>query len=372
LSQENSEAVKEKTNSGSEEGVSGKKNVKLFRILFRTVVILLILTVAVLAGLQRLAEPCDRTKATYSDFVIEEGDDINTVAEKLDEAGIVRSASSFELLAKLSLADDFRPGTYFLSPSMDGLNIIHTLQKGLTTPTGFTIPAGYTVDQIATALDRDGLADKDAVLAAAASPALAELEILSDDSKGLKGTELVEGFLLPDDYSLSSEADESMMVIMMIDAFTNFFNEDYIARADELGMSVRQVIKVASIIEKETSIDKEKPAISAVLHNRYNLELLAEDEIPKVPLCSPSKESIMAALYPEEADYTHYVLSSKLDGTHLFTSDDAEYEALLAEYNAAAEAKAAKEAAEEAAEENGTDAPEETAGDKENSGEGGE
>jgi UPF0755 protein len=76
------------------------------------------------------------------------------------------------------------------------------------------------------------------------------------------------------------------------------------------------------------------------------MELISIDELPDKPLCSPSKESIMAALYPEEHEYTHYVLSSTLDGTHKFTADEEEYNALLAEYEEAV--KAASEEAEEA------------------------
>lgn len=300
---------------------------------------LILVVFIALFSINSIAKPYDRTNATYSNVTLEEGDDLHAVAVKLEDAGMIKKASSFETLAKISFASDFRPGTYYLSPSMDSISIIGTLHNGLTTPTGFTIPAGYTVEQIASALDRDGLADKDAFLEAVSSPALAEMEILTDPTGELSGSDLVEGFLLPQEYTLSSEADESMMVIMMIDAFSNFYDEDLQARADELGMTPRDVLCIASIIEKETTIDKERAAISAVLHNRYNLELLGEDEILKVPLCSPSKESINAALYPEENEYTHYVLSSKLDGTHVFTSDDAEYEALMEEYKAAAEKK---------------------------------
>lgn len=360
MSQQNSEAVNTKEE---------KRAVRRFRKPLIVVLVLLLIAVIAIVSLNSLSAPYDRTKTTYSNVVIENGDDLESVAQTLEEAGIIKSASKFVLLSKLSFADKYRSGTYALSPSMDAMNIIHTLQNGLTTSNGFTIPAGYTVDQIASALDRDELADKDAFLEAAASPVLSEFEILKKDSEGLTGTDLVEGFLLPDEYVLSSDADESMMVIMMVDNFNNFFNEDYLARADELSMSPRQVVKVASIIEKETSIDKERAKISAVLHNRYNLELLEEGEIPDVPLCSPSKESIIAALYPDEEEYTHYVLSSKLDGTHIFTSDDEEYNALLAEYNAAVEAKAAKEAEEKAAQDS---AAEENTDAAETEGEGGE
>ena len=305
----------------------------------RIVLVLIALAVLALWGIYMLNKPFDRTDATYRNIEVAEGSSLDDISALLEEEGIIRKASSFELLAKLSSTKSFRPGTYFLSPSMDSISIIKALHNGLTTAEGFTIPAGYTIDQIATALDRDGLADKEAFLEAAASPALSEMEILNDPAGELSGTDLVEGFLFPSDYTLSSDADESMLVIMMVDAFDNFYNEDYRARADELGITPRQVLIIASIIEKETSVDKERAAISGVLHNRYNLELLGEDEMPSVPLCSPGKESIIAALYPEEHEYTHYVLSSKLDGTHVFTSDDAEYEALLAEYNAAVEEK---------------------------------
>ena len=322
-----------------------------FRWPLRIIVLLIAIVLLALWGIYQLNKPYDRTDATYKNIVIAEGSDKAGVAEKLAKEGIIRDASRFELLSNISFSGKFRPGMYFLSPSMDSLSIIKTLNKGLTTQTGFTIPPGYTVDQIATALDRDGLADKAAFLEAASSPGLSEMEVLADPTGELRGTDLVEGFLFPSEYSLSSDADEGMMVIMMIDAFANFYNEEYQARADELGLTPRQVLIIASIIEKETTVEKEKAAISAVIHNRYNLELTGEDEIPKVPLCSPSKESITAALYPEENDYTHYVLSSKLDGTHKFTADDAEYEKLSAEYEEAVKAKEEREASEKAAEE---------------------
>lgn len=324
---------------------------KRFRWPLRIIFALIVLVLLALWGIYQLNKPYDRTDATYKSIVVEEGAGLSDVAKLLDDEGIIRKASRFELLSKLSFAGAFRPGTYLLSPSMDSFSIIRTLNKGLTTATGFTIPAGYTVEQIATALDRDGLADRDAFMEAASSSALSEMEILEDPTGELSGSDLVEGFLFPSEYSLSSEADESMMVIMMIDAFANFYNEEYQARADELGITPRQVLIIASIIEKETSVDRERAAISAVLHNRYNMELLEEDEMPAVPLCSPSKESIIAALYPEEADYTHYVLSSRLDGTHKFTSDDAEYEQLKADYEAAVQAREEEKAAEKAAEE---------------------
>ena len=322
-----------------------EKNIRRFRRPLRIITVLIILAAVVLWYVYMMSRPYDRTRTTYADFVVEEGDGLNTIAEHLDEQKFIKSASRFETLGKLTLAKDFKPGTYYISPSMDSLSILRTLQSGLTTSKGFTVPAGYTITQLAAALDRDGLADREKFLEAAASPDLAQLEVLGENEEGLTGTDLIEGFLLPGEYTLSSDADETMMIIMMLDAFGNFYNDDCSARADELGITTRQLLVMASMIEKETSVDKERSIISGVIHNQINMELIKIDELPDKPLCSPSKESIMAALYPDEHEYTYYVLNSTLDGTHKFTSDEAEYNALLAEYE-----NAVKEAAEEAEE----------------------
>ena len=331
-----------------------EKNIRRFRRPLRIITVLIILAAVVLWYVYMMSRPYDRTRTTYADFVVEEGDGLNTIAEHLDEQKFIKSASRFETLGKLTLAKDFKPGTYYISPSMDSLSILRTLQSGLTTSKGFTVPAGYTITQLAAALDRDGLADREKFLEAAASPDLAQLEVLGENEEGLTGTDLIEGFLLPGEYTLSSDADETMMIIMMLDAFGNFYNDDCSARADELGITTRQLLVMASMIEKETSVDKERSIISGVIHNQINMELIKIDELPDKPLCSPSKESIMAALYPDEHEYTYYVLDSTLDGTHRFTSDEAEYNALLAEYEDAVKAEAAAEEADaaEEAEEN--------------------
>ena len=329
-----------------------KPTVKRFRKPLRIIGIIIVLSALLFWGIFMLSRPCDRTDATYQNFVVEENDTRAQVAENLYESGLVSDASRFELFLKLTPSGTFRPGTYFLSPSQSSFEIIHALRSGLTTSQGFTIPAGLTLEQIATALDRDGIADKDKFLKAAASPDLKQIEILQeglDEHPDIKGTDLVEGFLLPTDYTLSSsDVDESMLIIMMVDAFSNFYNDDYRARAEELGIDVRDVLAIAAVIEKETSVDSERAKISAVLHNRYNLEMTDSKEIYTVPICTPSKESIIAALYPEDTEDTYYVLSSNLDGTHKFTSDEAEYQALLEEYETAVkESEGSQEAQEE-------------------------
>ncbi len=322
-----------------------QQSFRRFRTPLRIITVLIILSALILWFVYMMSRPYDRTRTTYADFVVEEGDDLSRIAENLDDQKFIRNASHFETLGKITLSDGFKPGTYYLSPSMDAFSILRILQSGLTTSKGFTVPSGYTIAQLAYSLDRDGLADRKQFLKAAASPDLAQLEILGKNSEGLSGSDLIEGFLLPGEYTLSADADESMIIIMMLDAFSNFYDEDCAARADELGITTRQLLVLASMIEKETSAYREKAVVSGVIHNRINMGLTEVIDLPVKPLCSPGRESIMAALYPEEHEYTYYVLDSSLDGTHRFTDDEEEYEEWTQEYKDAV--KAASEEHEE-------------------------
>jgi len=317
----------------SRQGSGIGKRVKRFHRALNILFVLIVIIAAALWYVYMMSKPYDRTRTTYADFIVEEGEDIATVADHLSGQKIIKDPDDFIRIARLMFADDFKPGTYYLSPSMDSISILRTLQSGITTSKGFTVPAGYTVDQLASALERDGLADRNSFLEAAASPEITSLDILGEDTEGLSGTDLIEGFLLPGEYALSTDADETMMVIMMLDAFDNFYNDDYRARADELGITTRQVLIIASLIEEETSVDKERAAISGVIHNRINLELTPVKNLPKTPECFPSRESIIAALYPEDNEYTYYVPDPSRDGTHRFTSDEEEYHEWLDELN---------------------------------------
>lgn len=287
-------------------------------------------------GVNVMARPYDMTCRTYSEFDVERGDKLSDTASKLEEAGIIGSASRFELLTKIMFMEQFKPGMYLLSPSMDSISIARTMVNGLTTSEGFTIPAGYTVEQVAAALARDGFVDEKKFLRIARSFDFSEIDFIGKD---IKGEDQLEGFMFPDSYSIDSNADEIMIIVTMLNQFGNFFNDDCRARADELGLSVRQVVCIASMIEKETSDDREKADISSCIHNSVNMGLIKEADLPDVPLCSPGPESITAALYPNENEYTYYVLSSSLDGTHRFTDDEDEYKEWLQEYEDAVKAR---------------------------------
>ena len=333
----NHEELLSKTAASAESGIS--RIHKRYHKPLRIIAVIIAVVFAVLIFFSIIQKPFDRTLNEYSSVTIEQGDDLEAAAQRLEDAGIIGSASRFCLVSKLVFQTDVKPGTYYLSPSMDSVSIAKAVCMGNVTMNGFIIPEGFTVEQTFTSLARDGFGDRDAFLKAASDPFLQEIDFIGKD---ISGSSQVEGFLMPGSYKLNADADETMIIMTMLDRFSNFFDENARARADELGLSVRDIVVIASMIEKETSNESEKARISSVIHNQLNLGMISPEDFPDVPLCSPGESSIKAALYPEDNEDIYYVLSSKLDGTHVFTSDEAEYNELLDAYNQAVAERDAK------------------------------
>lgn len=190
---------------------------------------------------------------------------------------------------------------------------------------GFKLASGLTVEETAKALDKAGFVDKDEFLKAADNLSEDDFKYLDSNTDGYSK---LEGFLFPTTYVVSKDADATMIVITMLNEFENAFTEEFRDRADEMGMSIRDIIIIASVIEQETDIDKERAEISSVIHNRLSLGKKIQGGTPDKPLCSPGIASIEAALYPVDSENIYYVPSDRLDGTHEFTADKTEYKEL--------------------------------------------
>lgn len=328
--QNNSSSLLNKVNDGVKpKDISRKEKLKKPLII---IILILVIISAVFISVNLLAMPYDRTKRTHVNFEVEEGEKLYDVARNLQKEGIIDNASVFSFLAKIMMNSKFMPGIYFLSPSMDSIEIASILSNGFTHTNGFTIPEGYTVDQIAKSLAQSGFVNEKDFLKAVSTFDFTYFRFIKNTT-GLQGTDKIEGFLLPDDYKIIEEVDEVMLITTMLNQFDVFYNDYYIAREEELNLTTREVVVIASIIENNTSNKKEKSKISAVIHNRRNVGI--GEPLPNVPLCSPSKDSIKAALYPDENEYLYYVLSDKLDGTHVFTSSSSEYRKLKELYEKA-------------------------------------
>ena len=170
--------------------------------------------------------------------------------------------------------------------------------------------------------------------------------------KSTLGNELrLEGYLFPDTYNFYISDKPTRVIDKFLKNFDKKFTDEYKARADELGMSVADIVNIAAMIEKEAANDEERANISSVIHNRLNTDktgkLLQIDAtiyyaiagtdkkfsielddpyntykhpgLTPGPIANPGEASIRAALYPESTDYYYYALGT--DGVHHFYHD---------------------------------------------------
>jgi len=307
-------------------------------------IIIAALIIASLAGTHlyiTFYTPASRSTEPVS-VSIQRGASFRVIANNLERDGVIRSAGSFVFAASLLGAyRKVKAGEYELSGSMAPIEILRTLVGGKVKNYLFTVPEGYSVREVAALLEGAGFADGDEFVARAFDPALAS-------ALGVQGSTL-EGYLFPDTYHLIRGLSADEIIRLMVERFKSVYLPAIEKAAAQRGMSMRKVVTLASIIEKETGASGERRTISAVFHNRLNKGIRLQSDptviygiegfdgnlkkthlrsnnpyntyrhygLPPGPIANPGKDSLEAAVNPEKADYLYFV--SKNDGTHYFS-----------------------------------------------------
>lgn len=301
----------------------------------------------------------DKGDETYT-VTIEEGDGVFKIASKLKKAGLIELKGFFVLYEIFTGAkNDIDPGTYELNTSMDYRSLVHNMydpdarrraEEGLVL---VTIPEGYSVQQIVDLLAEKGIATKEELVDAVSNFDFGEEYPFIDNS--LTGQiNRLEGYLFPDTYEFSTEKTAVFAIDTMLTNFNTKVSNELLSEIQESGYTFREIITMASIIEKEAIGDyEERTNVASVLYNRlknpdaetagllqvdasidYALRLEGKDRsefsteldspyntyihagLPVGPICNPSLASIRAALNPSQTDYYYYALGT--DGVHHF------------------------------------------------------
>jgi len=287
---------------------------------------------------------------------IPEGSSFRQVAALLEQNHVIRSRLAFMLLGKLTSADrHIIPGEYALDPSLRPRDILAKLLSGQIVLHPVTIPEGYTVAQVAAALDEKAVLDGKEFLR------------LTHDREFNLATfhldkENLEGYLFPDTYHFPSKAKPKDVLVAMVEGLWRVFTPEWRARAEDLHLSVHEVLTLASVIEKETGDESEREIISSVFHNRLRRRIPLQSDptviyglsafdgnlkkrdleritpyntyriagLPPGPIANPGARSIKAALYPAPTTYLYFV--SKNNGTHQFSSTLTEHNRAVEQY----------------------------------------
>lgn len=292
------------------------------------------------------------------------------IAAILEEEGLISNAYIFRLYARFKGYDkDLQAGNYLLATNMTMREILEELRAGVLWEEGimFTIPEGFSVEQIAARLDNLGLVEEETFLELCSTYVGERFAFLNEVPEEVKYR--LEGYLFPDTYEVHPGADAREIVEMMLERFQSVFSKELRQRAREIGLSIHQVVTIASIVEKEARVEEERPLISAVFHNRLNSQeypllqscatvqyalgevkpyLTNRDlevdspyntylypHLPPGPIASPGLDSLRAALYPADVDYLFFVYKEDGTGTHYFsrTLEEHNYHKNLARQN---------------------------------------
>ncbi len=297
----------------------------------------------------------------------EEGDeimiaDIDYVADSLHSAGIIDFPFLFKLFAQVSSADEkLSPGTYALSTSLDYRALVKTMQAGSAAQivTKITFPEGYTMADIFSMLAAKDICSEDDLYEAAAEYNYS-YSFLGDMEKG--DAARLEGFLFPDTYEFYQGEQAASSINKFLTNFHYKLTADMLNQAENLGMSFREIVIVASMIEKETSGSVEDRAnIASVIYNRLasemplqidatvlydypdhegapTLDMINTDSphnthtragLPESAISNPGLLSLQAALKPADTDYYFYALD-EATGEHRFFTNYNDHAAFVA------------------------------------------
>lgn len=282
---------------------------------------------------------------------IPQGSSVSAIADRLAAAGVVSHPLIFRVAARMSGAErSLQAGEYRFTEPATPAQVVQRLARGDVYTRAVTFREGLTIWDMAEVFEAAGLGVAEDFLREARDPA--RIQSLDPDARSL------EGYLFPDTYRLPRSAGAAGMVDAMIARFLRAFDDELRAAAAARGMSVREVITIASLVEKETAVGSERPIVSAVYQNRlrigmglqcdptviYALRLASQWNgnltrenlridspyntyryagLPPGPIAAPGRASIEAAIRPSADKYLYFV--SRNDGTHVFATTLAEH-----------------------------------------------
>jgi UPF0755 protein len=286
---------------------------------------------------------------------IPQGANLRAVARLLAGEGFIQNTTYFILAGKLiGVERSIKPGEYAIHAEMRPLQILDLLKKGVIYQHEVVIPEGYTVRQIAQLLEDKQLADKKTFIKLAHHPQFVHsLEIQADS---------LEGYLFPSTYPVTKNTPPEEIIQMMVRAFRQVYTQELEDRAHLLHLTQHEVVTLASIIEKETSVDEERSLVAAVFHNRLRLGMPLQSDptviysipdfdgnlkrvdlkrsslyntyrwpgLPPGPIANPGMASLNAAVRPAPVNYLFFV--SRNDGTHYFSRNIKEHNTAVARY----------------------------------------
>ena len=276
-------------------------------------------------------------------FSIGSGMSAAAIARLLQSEEVVSDARMFYVLCWWKKSGQkLKAGEYAFSSFSTPTQILDQIVAGKVLLHRVTVPEGSTLADVAVLLQQAGLAEAKDVIQLARNQEFIDALDLNSES--------LEGYLFPETYYFSRTNNEKTILRAMVQQFRVHFPAEWQARAHKRGLSIQEVVIMASMIEKEAVVDSERPVIAGVFFNRLRLNMPLQSDptaiydlpdfsgpitrehlqrqspyntytnkgLPIGPICNPGAKSLQAVLYPEDVPYLYFV--SNNDGTHRFST----------------------------------------------------
>ena len=293
----------------------------------------------------RLHDPFKGYPGEEQFVVVTPGTGTAAIGRRLVEAGIIRDELAFRAaLWWTGRSQTLQAGEYRFDRPLAAVDVIERLARGDVYTRRLTFPEGLTIREMAAIFEMRGFGSRAAFIKAAANASLIEsLDPEADD---------LEGYLFPETYALPRDVPAARVIAMMVDRFRAVYTDEWRGRAEAQELTTRQVVTLASLVEKETAQADERPVVAAVYRNRlkigmalqadptvvyamqkagkYNGNIRRDDlaidspyntyrypGLPPGPIAAPGARSIEAVLTPASVAYLYFV--SRNDGSHVFS-----------------------------------------------------
>jgi len=312
---------------------------KLLKIFFITIAILVAFTAFIFFG--------PATNSPEDGFLyVKTGTTMPELERQLVDEGVLKSILWFNLAKKLLPFEKVKPGKYKISEGMSVVNLLRLLRNGRQQPVNFVVTKIRTKEQLAARMGKQFEFDS-----------LAAIQFLSSNDS-LKDYNLdsntVMAAVLPLTYENRWNTTPRAVFEKFYNAYKIFWNDTRKQKAQEKGLSITEVITLASIVDEETNAEKEKGLIASVYLNRLakGMKLQADPTVkfalknfgikrvllkhltadspyntyknkglPPGPICTPQESTIDSVLNAPKTDYIYFVASPAFDGTHVFATN---------------------------------------------------
>src|SRR5262245_38159490 len=293
---------------------------------------------------QRVNEPFRGYEGAEQFVDIPSGASTRGIGETLIAKGIIHDEIAYRIaLWVTGDARRLKAGEYRFDRPMTPREALGKIARGEVYTVAITFPEGLTIAEMSKIFEAHGFGPAASFVAAARNPDLARS--FDPDARDL------EGYVFPDTYTVVRRTDANALVHQMVGRFEKVLTPELRQAAADRGLSVRQLVTLASIVEKETAQPDERPEVAAVYSNRLKIGMALQCDptviyalqstgkfdgnlrrvdlmldspyntyrypgLPPGPIAAPGKASIEAAAHPAGADYLYFV--SRNDGSHAF------------------------------------------------------